>query len=196
MKQSRQDNQVHDYYAAQELSKQRMEFLLEQESLYRYLEQGKAPAVALHRLHKPILFFSALVLVLLTLIVFRSFQSPVEQLVAEEIALNHDKNLPSDFSGENLTLLGKAMPKLDFELIASEKINAARLQLIGTRYCSIQGNIAAQIKYRTADNRRVTVYQTKPLASLDHTGSLTVIQGDRKIELWQEQGRLMGIIMD
>lgn len=113
--------------------------------------------------------------------------------VAEEIALNHGKQLAVEFTATSYRELARRMDKLDFDLRASPDARVARLGVLGARYCSIQGGLAAQVKLREAGGQVLTMYQT---ALTDELGSVPageqIVDGVR-IRLWREGDRLLGL---
>ena len=108
--------------------------------------------------------------------------------VAKEISLNHNKQLASEYSLTEFDGLNKVMDKLDFELKAPSRLISLGYRILGARYCSIQGQIAAQIKLENKQERTLTLYVTqrnKELASLSNqvqqSGSVTIqtwLEGD------------------
>jgi len=81
----------------------------------------------------------------------------LENKVMDEIVRNHLKKMPSEIVTESLAAAEHRLDKLDFSLISS--VHTKDMKLIGARYCSIQGIIAAQLKYEDNDGNRYTVYQ-------------------------------------
>ena len=67
------------------------------------------------------------------------------QLIGEEIAMNHNKQLAVEVPAATYDGLANNLDKLDFRPFEPLYVDT-ELQLLGARYCSIQGNIAAQIK--------------------------------------------------
>lgn len=75
------------------------------------------------------------------------------QDIAQEIYLNHDKNLKIEYEGENYVSLQKEMKKLDFKMFLSSRLSSSGYRVIGGRYCTIQGQIASQIKLQDSEGR-------------------------------------------
>lgn len=105
--------------------------------------------------------------------------------VALEIALNHEKTLDLDFVVHDYDVLGRAMDKLDFALAEPQETPAA-LALVGGRYCSIQGQLAAQLRLERKDGGRATLYQTKLAPSLAALGARTIERDAVSVRLWSE----------
>lgn len=76
---------------------------------------------------------------------------PVKQRIAAEVAHNHQKLKPLEVEATQITELKHYFTKLDFALINSQLVDLNRWQLLGGRYCSIQGITAAQL--RMLDNQ-------------------------------------------
>lgn len=113
--------------------------------------------------------------------------------VAEEIAMNHSKGLDVEYATGDLAELRRHMHKLDFALVESRRLQERGLTLVGGRYCSIQGRLAAQLSLQTATGDPVTLYQT---ALVDDLAVLPEHpEGTRgvRIELWNEEGVFFGL---
>ncbi len=114
-------------------------------------------------------------------------------LVAKEIAVNHNKHLAIEFPTGDYHELNRLMDKLDFSSVISKRLPAGQYRLLGGRYCSIQGQLALQLKLADRAGNRYTLYQA-PLNKL-----LTGIQqGEQiidgvRITLWREAGLLFGL---
>jgi hypothetical protein len=143
----------------------------------RHVSRGIAAAVAL-------------VAVLASALAWRALLVPDwATLAAREVALNHRKHLAPEFEAADYDALRAAMGKLDFVLLAPRELPEPGLRLTGARYCSIQGNLAAQIKLRDARGVEYTLYQThiKPNADVPAAEREFVIDGVR-IRQWRENG--------
>jgi len=114
-------------------------------------------------------------------------------LVAKEIAVNHNKHLAIEFPTGDYHELNRLMDKLDFSSVISKRLAPGQYRLLGGRYCSIQGQLALQLKLQDRAGNRYTLYQT-PLSKM-----LTGIrQGEQlidgvRITLWREAGLLLGL---
>ncbi len=146
---------------------------------------------------------AATVLLLATLatvggvLLFQQFQpDPWRQLArsaADEIALNHNKNLAVEFEARRFRELDAPMAKLDFALVPPACMDREGLRLGGARYCHIGGRIAAQIRLTDPQDERLTLYEFRPGA--DHEGLEETsfdIAGVR-VTVWLESGLVMGL---
>lgn len=122
------------------------------------------------------------------------FSGPdVSAAVAREIAMNHGKALAVEFQASCCEDLCECMDKLDCSPVTPRRVRERGLRVVGARYCSIQGELAAQIRLEDRDGRRWTLYQCPCTPALeDIRESSTTIDGVR-VEVWQEEGLFMGL---
>jgi len=92
--------------------------------------------------------------------IFKAPEIDLIQRVAQEVELNHSKQLASDFSSESYAHLENVMEKLEFDLKAPASMPVEGYQLIGARYCSIQGQLAAQLKLESPQGEKITLFAT------------------------------------
>jgi len=114
-------------------------------------------------------------------------------LVAKEIAVNHNKHLAIEYPTGDYHALNRLMDKLDFSSVISKRLPSGQYRLLGGRYCSIQGQLALQLKLRDRAGNLYTLYQAplNKLLSGIRQGEQT-IDGVR-ITLWREAGLLFGL---
>lgn len=204
MKRQSVDSHVRDYYQDIELSPQKCQQLLEQaEWLTSESAQKKNPGL------KNVLanwisvtpwpgrfVWSGATLALVFMLFVLSPMQQVKQkefLIAKEIALNHNKQLDSDFVYDNISQLDQVMSKLDFSLVESDLLKQKGLTLAGGRYCSIQGHMAAQLRFYDADQNRYTLYQVGMQKEFENIRSGVLAVDGASVEVWQEAGNLFGL---
>ncbi|VAX08122.1 hypothetical protein MNBD_GAMMA26-1749 [hydrothermal vent metagenome] len=140
---------------------------------------------------------AGLLLVVVGVFQLQSFISPdvvsLPLKVAQEIALNHNKQLVNEFEVNTFVELGTMMTKLDFAPIAARRMKDSGFRIIGGRYCSIQGHLAAQVQFVDDQGKGATLYQTQLSGALaELTESEHVVDGV-KVQLWQENGLIFGL---
>lgn len=113
--------------------------------------------------------------------------------LVKEIALNHNKALAPEFQANSIVQLNGKMSKLDFILANTQVVSDKGLRITGARYCSIQGNIAAQIKLDDPGGNRYTLYQTATTAELEKIATGSELNGDIRITVWREKGIFYGL---
>ncbi len=113
--------------------------------------------------------------------------------ICREVALNHSKQLAIEFPATDYDGLRSAMGKLDFVLVRPSDPAVAKLRVVGARYCSIQGRIAAQIRLEDERGRPHTLYETHPSGELEAVPERAMEVAGARIRLWRESGLLLGL---
>ncbi len=108
--------------------------------------------------------------------------------VAQEVALNHNKQLASEFIYDNYSKLAVTMDKLDFIIKSPEQLKNSGYKLLGSRYCSIQGKIAAQIKLVDPVGELMTLYVTQLNDELALLQNQSQLHDNLLISNWHEKG--------
>lgn len=129
--------------------------------------------------HRRVALAASLVLMLITGIqfgyIFKATEDDLILRVSQEVELNHNKQLATEFVTNSYSTLATTMNKLDFKLTAPKHLSRTSYQLLGARYCSIQGQIAAQLKLLNSQGDNMTLYVTRindELASLNNKNQL------------------------
>jgi hypothetical protein len=120
-------------------------------------------------------------------------QGSLEERILQEIAYNHNKQMQPELMTKDLAEVQGFLKSLNFALVDSSKLK--KLALVGGRYCSIQGKVAAQLKYKSASNKASTIYQTVLPKKLN-TKYFKEYQGSYQgvhVKMWHEKGILFGI---
>jgi len=121
------------------------------------------------------------------------------QLIANEVVRNHMKLKPLEVSTQSLEEVRRHFSKLDFVPINSQNL-ADAANLIGGRYCSLQGYAAAQLRLMNAQTGTPdTVYQApyirETFGELPDVGKneqpLVVYERGIKVTIWVEKGVLL-----
>lgn len=86
----------------------------------------------------------------------------VSQLIAEEVSYNHLKMKPMEVSSTSLNDVRAYFSKLEFSLSRSKFVASNNLQLIGGRYCSIQGETAAQLRMQDETTGNIQIVYQAP----------------------------------
>ena len=143
-------------------------------------------------------FYTTTCLLLMTLVVSFSLlnRGPLSDRIMQEIAYNHQQEMPTEISSNSLIKIGDYLNKLTFPLIDSDAMTTQKWQILGGRYCSINGKLAAQLKVKNLeDSKTYTLYQaalgtdiSKVLASTKEQA----IEGV-SVSIWQEKGLLLGL---
>ena len=137
---------------------------------------------------------------LLVLSIFVGNQGELSESIVSEIAYNHNKMAAMEITTSSMTEVSDYLQKLDFSPVTSERFKNDGWELVGGRYCSIQGELAAQLRVKNLETGKVmTLYQSRVPEDLDTKKMNDPKQGvvgfddGVKVELWQEKGLLMGL---
>lgn len=115
--------------------------------------------------------------------------------VAQEIAYNHAKGMRPEVLSKEYEEVSHFLGKLDFALIVPKRFSKDSWELIGGRYCSIAGKIAAQLRLRHRTTGQIyTLYE----AQIPQTLKGQVLEADLEkqgshVTLWKERGLLLGL---
>ena len=181
------NDHIKDHYSRQSLSPETVARLLAQNAV-----KEKAQPVGFFG-HRLWVFGTAIVIVVAILSTSLMVRYTAEDdrwtlRAAQEVALNHKKQLAAEFHGADYDSLRLQMGKLDFVLTAPARLRESKLRLVGARYCSIQGHLAAQIKLKDDQGHEYTLYQTHlPSPTVAFSASDYMVDGVR-IQEWQEAG--------
>lgn len=121
-------------------------------------------------------------------------EQSLEHRIAKEVISNHLKLKPLDVQTTSIVQARQYFTQLDFSVIKpTQMIASADTDLIGGRYCSIQGETAAQLRYQDNTASLATLYQVAYDAS--KFGSLktpnTQVMDGLRVRTWIEKGVLL-----
>jgi anti-sigma factor RsiW len=173
------DTLINEYYRSQTLSDERIDAILAQTTQpqskprRRWLQLAAAAVVLLVSLTALHLYLSA--------------RSMTERVLTE-IAMNHRQRLAMEVVTSDYAAVQNALNRLDFPLRPPASIGAG-YELLGGRYCSIQGELAAQLKVRDqATGELRTLFATPLTSGLAGIAPLQTRHDRTEIRLWREQG--------
>ena len=176
------DQELRDYYASQCLSADRVEHIFAAARIVRppvWRQPGWIAAAA------------ALVLLLSAVAVLVQRTPPgITDLVAAEVAGNHNKRLEPEVRAADFAAIQKALPRLDFSIAPTRADLLAGLTVQGGRYCSVQGQLAAQIALRDVEGNPCTLYVVPFTDTLARVKPGVVTAGGVQIQLWHDAHRV------
>lgn len=141
-----------------------------------------------------------LILSISSLLFLNPPQSKQGLLIAKEVIANHIRQRPLEVNSDNFEVVGAYFTQLDFNLTQSKLMNNNNgVKILGGRYCSIQSEIAAQIRYQDKDGNAHTLYQVRydpeifdDILSWKKIRQPTTYDVDGfKVSIWVEKGLLM-----
>ncbi len=180
---SQLDKQIREHYLQQSLSEESLQSIL-------YGGQSLHSRAWLQRLI-PLAAVIAALLVALSL-----FWKPTNltDAVAAEIAKNHNKQLAMEIKSGDYRELQTELDRIPFSLKLPEKTIRSKFTLVGGRYCSIQTELAAQLRLSNNDTGApCTLYITKLTDSLRQLKPTTRTVKEVKVKLWSDGQRFFGL---
>ena len=129
-------------------------------------------------------------------------QNSMSEKIAYEVSKNHLKLKPLEVHSEQLSVLSDYLSLLDFKLVNTSILSGADWELLGARYCSIQGNTAAQLRFKNKQTGTVeTLYQApynadqfSDLPSLENNKHpITEFSKGMGVTIWIEKGVLFAL---
>lgn len=176
---------VRAFYEGQRLPEERLERL-------RSLAQASRPRVSRRRLAMAGLA-AALVVVAASAFLLSGRAGDANAEVAREIARNHTKQLDPEFLSESYAEIGARMPRLDFRVAEPRGPQAEGLRLLGARYCSLRGCIAAQLRLVGTDGLSYTLYEVRDGPAFDGVEPARIEVGAVAVRIWREGDLVLGL---
>jgi len=110
------------------------------------------------------------------------------QRTVREVAMNHSTRLEPEYRGETLDKLDNSMQQLPFALVLPKAIDG-EYKLIGSRYCSLAGELAAHVKLKSSGTGKpMSLFVTSNTAALKEIRSQQITLDGIDVEFWRESG--------
>ncbi len=117
-----------------------------------------------------------------------STESERMQRTVREVAMNHTTRLKPEYYGETLAKLDNSMQQLPFTLELPKSIGKTH-ELIGSRYCSLGGVLAAHVRLKSRDTGKpMSLFVTSNAAELEDIRSQQTTTEGVDVEFWREGG--------
>lgn len=116
--------------------------------------------------------------------------------ILAEIAGHHQQPSSINIKSSSISEIGNQLSKLSFALIHSSKLSSDVWEFLGGSYCSINGELAAQLKVlNREDNKIYTFYQAEYPDELMLDAAINSITNEQGVEvsIWKEEGLLLGL---
>ena len=123
--------------------------------------------------------------------------SALDEVLAE-VAMNHEKRLSVEVASDRYQVVQAGLDRLDFPILPARRGLLDNYGLLGGRYCSIRGELAAQLKVQDRiSGNTITMYVTPLTDALEGVVARDeVIERDVdqvRIRLWGESGRFFAL---
>ena len=120
--------------------------------------------------------------------------SSLPQAVAAEIAKNHNAQLAMEISSSDYQEVAAKLDRIKFSLTPPSGEFGRQFTLIGGRYCSIQTELAAQLRVQeNATGKMHTLYITPLTNDFSALKETTQAIKGVKVRLWTEGNRFFGL---
>ncbi len=115
----------------------------------------------------------------------------ISAAVARQAAVGHNERSELEFRVHQYTELRAKMKSLDFTLVEPAMMQEMHMRLVGARYTTLAGEIAAQILYVDEHGVPCTLYEARPAEKLaDIAPGEHQVDGLR-VSVWKEKGLVM-----
>ena len=129
--------------------------------------------------------------VFITSTLFLIDRTSLDEKIATEVAYNYHKQMEPEVHSADLSEIQAGLPRLGFTLVASNQLKGWKV--LGGRYCSIQGRVAAQLKVQNQETGAVhTLYQV-PLQEGWEIEPFQTEKDGIVVRTWVEKGLLLSI---
>jgi len=124
--------------------------------------------------------------------------------IAVEVTKNHIKLKPLEVQSNQFAQVKNYFTELDFSPVISGQFSTDQHQLLGARYCSIQGSTAAQIRYQHANGQVETLYETAydpalfaALPSIEQgEAPIELMEKGLRVQIWLEKGLVFAAVTE
>lgn len=160
-------------------------------ALQQLAQQAPAPKKALdsHWLYSLGGLAAGLLIMVFALPLLTNPANDIQERIALEVLTNHLHIKPLDISTNSITQVQAYMDRLNFNPKLSATLSPKQATLIGGRYCTLQGTIAAQLKLMLPSGEIMTYYE----AAYDQKvfGKLPKAENNEKPLLLEKEGYTM-----
>ncbi len=127
---------------------------------------------------------ASLIVIITVALVFSSQQHTINEKIAYEVSKNHLKLKPLEVKSNRLSEISNYFTQLDFKLVNTKILNDPNWQLLGARYCTIQGNTAAQFRLKNKQTGNVETLYQAPYYATQFNAVPIIENGQSPIEEW------------
>lgn len=181
------NQRIRDYYAQQELDAAALERVYKAGRLARRSWWGPAGwAVA-----------AAVALVFTLSPIFLPLpDDSLTESVGLEVLKNHEKQLAPEATGTSFQEIHSALPRLRFALAPERTELLGDWRPEGGRYCSLAGELAAQISLENSRGERATLYIAPLTSTLEGVDPCVRRYEDAELHFWRDAHRLFALAVD
>lgn len=184
------DKQLKDYYSQQNLSSDRVEDIL---ASVKDIEV----AIPWWRKRQSMLTIAAVVILTIFLSFFMGShlgqRNEISYIIAQEVAKNHEKLLRPEVITSKYEEVQGYLTRMDVSIKPGKEF-LQKFELIGGRYCSVQGELATQLKVRDLQSGRISSLYVCSDRKVQDVKPVTHQIKEHDVEIWRETGRLFALV--
>lgn len=181
------DDQIRDYYASQCPSP---------ETVSRLKQMMLAGVPVRNERRRRLALVAAIAVAMTTLIWTAAHRVPpssqqIAAAVARQAAFDHNEKQELEFRVRNCAELRTKMKSLDFTPVEPTMIQHMHMRIVGARYTTLGGAMAAQIVYVDSRGVPCTLFQARPADSLARIAPGEYQIDGVRVAVWKEKGLVM-----
>ena len=115
----------------------------------------------------------------------------VAAAVARQAALGHNERQELEFRVRDCAELQRQMKSLDFAIVEPAMMKEMNMHIVGARYATLAGEMAAQIAYLDAHGLPCTLYEARPTDQLARIPAGEHQVDGLRVSVWKEKGLVM-----
>ena len=115
----------------------------------------------------------------------------IASTIARSAAEGHNERQELEFRVSRTAELRRVMKSLDFTPVEPEMMAGMNMRVVGARYTTIEGVIAAQILYLDPKGEPCTLYLARPIEKLARVPNGEHDVDGLRVSVWREKGLLM-----
>ncbi|MEM7259581.1 MAG: hypothetical protein AAF404_19580 [Pseudomonadota bacterium] len=170
------DRKLSDYYQQRTLNSARLESILAESQ--RHQQRRKLPLYAAA---------AGILMMLVGVLHQHALSNQQVDYAMREAALNHLNKLKLDAEAGSIADLQNGLEELPFEMVLPEGKIYEELALIGGRYCTIGGNLAAHLKFaHPKSGELLSLFMTPRARTTESLVSDPAHVEGIEVTLWQE----------
>jgi len=184
-----QDQRVRDYYQNLNMSEERLSQLLEAGDASEATPPASSGFKGFLLSNRAVAAAACIMVLLVSVWIGNSgFDDQRTEQTLREVALNHTTRLQPEFHGETLAKLDNSMHQLPFALVMPDKFDETH-KLIGSRYCSLGGILAAHVKLQDKESgKAMSLFVTSNASELKRVETQQTSLDGVDVKFWREGG--------
>ncbi|MEM9445417.1 MAG: hypothetical protein AAGA18_08685 [Verrucomicrobiota bacterium] len=181
-----------EYYQQQKLSSKRVEEILTSaKEVELEVPWWRKNAGILLRVAAFLLMFG----IIFTFSLKDSRKNDLGSTVARDLIKNHNKQLRPEIVSSSYNEIQGYLTRMTVSVEPAE-IFLEKFEIIGGRYCSVQGELAAQLKVREKESNRMgSLYVCSDKSMLDRIRPDVYEINSQLVEIWKDKGRIFFLVL-